>query len=75
MVVPAGLLNNRRPPPRVRLHPVAGLGQKLNPGETNPYFQLFCGEEFFRHKLPFDRSSLTRWRQRMDEDRQRGRCH
>ena len=25
----------------------------------NPYFQLFCGEEFFRHKLPFDRSSLT----------------
>jgi IS5 family transposase len=31
----------------------------------NPYFQLFCGEEFFRHKTPFDRSSLTRWRQRM----------
>ena len=33
----------------------------------NPYFQLFCGEEFFRHTLPFDRSSLTRWRQRMGE--------
>lgn len=31
----------------------------------NPYDQLFCGEEFFCHKLPFDRSSLTRWRQRM----------
>ena len=31
----------------------------------NPYYQLFCGEEFFRHKLTFDRSSLTRWRQRM----------
>src|SRR5580698_934236 len=30
----------------------------------NPYYQLFCGEEFFRHKLPFDRSSITRWRQR-----------
>src|SRR5215203_5483893 len=30
----------------------------------NPYYQLFCGEEFFCHKLPFDRSSL-RWRQRM----------
>ncbi len=28
-------------------------------------YQLFCGEEFFRHKLTFDRSSLTRWRQRM----------
>jgi IS5 family transposase len=35
----------------------------------NPYFQYFCGEEFFRHKLPFDRSSMTRWRQRMGEER------
>src|SRR5687768_784861 len=35
----------------------------------NPYYQLFCGEEFFCHKLPFDRSSLTRWRQRMGEDK------
>lgn len=35
----------------------------------NPYYQLFCGEEFFRHKLPFDRSSMTRWRQRMGEDK------
>ena len=35
----------------------------------NPYYQLFCGEEFFCHQLPFDRSSLTRWRQRMGEDK------
>jgi transposase, IS5 family len=35
----------------------------------NPYYQLFCGEEFFQHRLPFDRSSLTRWRQRMGEER------
>lgn len=35
----------------------------------NPYFQYFCGEEFFLHELPFDRSSLTRWRQRMGEGR------
>lgn len=34
-----------------------------------PYHQLFCGEEFFRRKLVFDRSSLTRWRQRMGEER------
>ncbi len=33
----------------------------------NPYFQYFCGEEFFQHCLVFDRSSLTRWRQRMGE--------
>ena len=35
----------------------------------NPYYQLLCGEEFFRHALPFDRSSMTRWRQRMGEDK------
>ena len=35
----------------------------------NPYFQYFCGEEFFQNALPFDRSSLTRWRQRMGEER------
>ena len=35
----------------------------------NPYYQLFCGEEFFQHQLTFDRSSLTRWRQRMEEER------
>jgi len=35
----------------------------------NPYYQFFCGEEFFQHHLVFDRSSLTRWRQRMGEDR------
>ena len=35
----------------------------------NPYFQLFCGEEFFQHRLLFDRSSLTRWRQRIGEER------
>jgi hypothetical protein len=31
----------------------------------NPYCQFFCGTEFFQHRLVFDRSSLTRWRQRM----------
>ena len=35
----------------------------------NPYYQLFCGEEFFRHDAPFDRSSITRWRQRMGEEK------
>jgi IS5 family transposase len=35
----------------------------------NPYYQLLCGEEFFCHRLPIDRSSLTRWRQRMGEDK------
>jgi transposase, IS5 family len=35
----------------------------------NPYFQYLCGEAFFRHALPLDRSSLTRWRQRMGEEK------
>jgi IS5 family transposase len=35
----------------------------------NPYYQLFCGEVFFRYSLPFDRSSMTRWRQRMGEEK------
>jgi transposase, IS5 family len=28
-----------------------------------------CGEEFFQHRLAFDRSSLTRWRQRIGEEK------
>jgi IS5 family transposase len=31
----------------------------------NPYFQAFCGETHFRHRLPLDRSSMTRWRKRI----------
>jgi IS5 family transposase len=34
----------------------------------NPYYQFFCGEVSFCHKLPFDRSSLTHWRQRLGEE-------
>jgi len=34
----------------------------------NPYFQYFCGETVFQHEVPFDRSSLTRWRQRLGEE-------
>jgi IS5 family transposase len=37
----------------------------------NPYYQYFCGEEFFQHELVLDRSSLTRWRQRMGEEKVR----
>jgi transposase, IS5 family len=35
----------------------------------NPYYQYFCGEEFFQHKAVFDRSSLSRWRERMGEEK------
>jgi len=35
----------------------------------NPYYQYFCGEEFFQHRLPLDRSSMPHWRNRMGEER------
>ena len=35
----------------------------------NPYFQAFCGETHFQHRLPFDRSSMTRWRKRIGADK------
>ncbi len=38
----------------------------------NPYYQYFCGEESFRHGLVFERSSLTRWRQRLGEEQLAG---
>src|SRR5215212_6203041 len=31
----------------------------------NPYWQWFCGCEYFQHQLPCDPSSLTRWRKRL----------
>src|SRR5436853_2919966 len=31
----------------------------------NPYWQYFCGEEFFVHELPCDPTSLVKWRQRI----------
>lgn len=33
----------------------------------NPYWQFFCGEEFFQHALPIDPSQMTRWRQRIGD--------
>lgn len=35
----------------------------------SPYVQLFCGETHFQHALPLDRSSMTRWRQRIGAER------
>jgi IS5 family transposase len=33
----------------------------------NPYWQHFSGEQYFRHELPCDPSSLVRWRARIGE--------
>ena len=31
----------------------------------NPYWQFFCGFEFFQHEAPLDASTMTRWRKRI----------
>lgn len=33
--------------------------------KENPYWQFFCGEEYFKHELPFHPTSLTKWRNRL----------
>lgn len=33
----------------------------------NPYWQYFCGERYFQHQPPCDRTSITRWRKRIGE--------
>lgn len=34
----------------------------------NPYYQYFCGNEYFEHNLPIDSSSMTRFRGRMGKE-------
>jgi len=31
----------------------------------NPYYQYFCGEQVFQHAFPIDRSSMSRFRERL----------
>jgi IS5 family transposase len=31
----------------------------------NPYWQYFCGEEYFQHEFPIHPTSLTKWRNRI----------
>lgn len=33
----------------------------------DPYFQFFCGETYFQHKLDMERSSMTHWRKRVGD--------
>jgi IS5 family transposase len=34
----------------------------------NPYWQYFCGFEYFQHEFPLDPSSLVRWRKRVGSE-------
>jgi IS5 family transposase len=35
--------------------------------ERDPYMQYFCGEEYFRHAFPLERSGMTHFRRRVGE--------
>ncbi len=34
----------------------------------NPYYQYFCGNEYFEHRLPIDSSSMTNFRKRIGKE-------
>ena len=34
----------------------------------NPYWQYFCGEEYFQTEFPIHATSMTKWRNRLGED-------
>lgn len=34
----------------------------------NPYWQYFCGEEYFQTEFPIHPTSMTKWRNRLDEE-------
>lgn len=36
--------------------------------KENPYWQYFCGMEYFQHELPFHPTSLVKWRRRLGEE-------
>jgi IS5 family transposase len=36
--------------------------------KENPYWQYFCGMQYFQHDLPFHPTSLIKWRKRLGED-------
>ena len=36
--------------------------------EENPYLQYFCGEEYFQHRFPCERSGLTHFRGRVGDE-------
>lgn len=70
-------LNNGRP--GVPIRTVAGmllLRRMFNESDEsvierwieNPYWQYFCGELYFRHEPPFDRTELIKFRKRIGEE-------
>jgi len=49
---------------------IKGLSDELVCEEwrENPYMQYFCGEEYFRHDFPIERSGMSHFRERVGEE-------
>lgn len=43
----------------------SNVGQIHHFRVVTPYWQFFCGFEFFQHEAPIDASTMTRWRKRI----------
>src|ERR1035438_1530550 len=50
---------------RLKLVNLIDLRHELCRLGENPYWQYFCGEEYFQHRLPIDPSQMTRFRTRL----------
>ena len=61
--------------PAIRTRLIAGLHylkhlhdlsdkQVVKGWTENPYWQYFCGEEYFQHKMPIHPTTMTKWRNR-----------
>lgn len=52
------------------LQSLYGLSEEevVNRWPKNPCWQALCGETFFRHEKPINRSDLSRWRKRIGEE-------
>jgi hypothetical protein len=47
------------------LIPFSFGAQPSSAGPLEPYWQFFCGFEFFQQEAPLDASTMTRWRKQI----------
>ena len=64
--------------PAIRTRLIAGLHylkhlhdlsdeQVVKSWTENPYWQYFCGEEYFQHRMPIHSTTMTKWRNWLDK--------
>jgi len=72
------LFQSKRGAPAIRTRLIAGLHYLMHLHNLsdevvvqrwveNPYWQYFCGEQFFQHEMPIHPTSMTKWHKRLGE--------